>query len=629
MRNLKFKLIEIEIENFLSYKKAQFSDLKDYNVLIGKNNSGKSNFIKILKLIGDYFSDIIKENVKKFNTSLLFDTNIDAEAKVSLTFKLSEEFIREILMKLSKYLKKFQKDTDKEGLINNLINEGYLNSIKFVFAFDKKLRNLFLKNIYGIHKDSKDAFPILEGPIGGNELHIISNKTHELANNIDTFFGKNLINLVHKSIPKKPLYNTLLRMSNGAYLGENIFLRTIMIEFFNYFKNRVKFIPATRFIPKKDDEYASRERKILQENGRNFVPFIFNKRNTIEGEPWMEKYEKEIFYFFPDIKKFSTDSRSDSVEAYFLENNLTMPIKEQNMGSAIMHIAFLIAFVRDLKENDFLLIEEPELFVFPGLQTKIRDWFLEKSQKIKIFITTHSTKFLSENDEKCSIYSLQKENNESKVKLVAKNNIEDIFDDLNIDLTEYEKDKEILYDNSFWNLFILKAMQNKQIEDELWDLKQTLDWWNPECKVKEQKQIEFCEKVAGFANSGGGVIIIGISDKDPRRIIGVKDSETRVNDCGNKIKKYIDYKKKFYYIRAIKLKDQDGIDKNCIIIVVKQTKGVIGVKVKKGYISYKIRAQAEVVSMDYDLIKENKKDIIYDNFKFLNYVKKFSESISN
>lgn len=53
---MNFKLTDIRIKNFLSFKDVSFTDFKDdkiigfkdYNVLIGKNNAGKSNLFKIL-----------------------------------------------------------------------------------------------------------------------------------------------------------------------------------------------------------------------------------------------------------------------------------------------------------------------------------------------------------------------------------------------------------------------------------------------------------------------------------------------------------------------------------------------------------------------------------------------------
>lgn len=48
---MKFKISNIKINNFFSFKEAKFCILKDYNVLIGKNNAGKSNFFKMLNVL--------------------------------------------------------------------------------------------------------------------------------------------------------------------------------------------------------------------------------------------------------------------------------------------------------------------------------------------------------------------------------------------------------------------------------------------------------------------------------------------------------------------------------------------------------------------------------------------------
>lgn len=64
---MELHLKEIGIKNFLSYKDAKFLDLKNFNVIIGKNNSGKSNLFKILELLKAIY------NGKKFSTNFLFN----------------------------------------------------------------------------------------------------------------------------------------------------------------------------------------------------------------------------------------------------------------------------------------------------------------------------------------------------------------------------------------------------------------------------------------------------------------------------------------------------------------------------------------------------------------------------
>ena len=44
------KIESITIENLLSFNKSEFSFV-DYNVIVGPNNSGKTNLLRILKML--------------------------------------------------------------------------------------------------------------------------------------------------------------------------------------------------------------------------------------------------------------------------------------------------------------------------------------------------------------------------------------------------------------------------------------------------------------------------------------------------------------------------------------------------------------------------------------------------
>ncbi len=48
---MRLDLEKIQIENFYSYKNIIYDNFKDYNVIIGKNNSGKSNLFKLFNLL--------------------------------------------------------------------------------------------------------------------------------------------------------------------------------------------------------------------------------------------------------------------------------------------------------------------------------------------------------------------------------------------------------------------------------------------------------------------------------------------------------------------------------------------------------------------------------------------------
>ncbi|MHA1285753.1 MAG: AAA family ATPase [Promethearchaeota archaeon] len=78
-----FKLIDIKIKNLFGYKKASFKDLKNYNVLIGKNNAGKSNLFRILVSLSEFFKG------EKIGPNILFDGDINNDASLMLTFSRS------------------------------------------------------------------------------------------------------------------------------------------------------------------------------------------------------------------------------------------------------------------------------------------------------------------------------------------------------------------------------------------------------------------------------------------------------------------------------------------------------------------------------------------------------------
>ena len=97
-----------------------------------------------------------------------------------------------------------------------------------------------------------------------------------------------------------------------------------------------------------------------------------------------------------------------------------------------------------------------------------------------------------------------------------------------LEIKKYKAQTELLYRESFWRPFIIKAMSQNRIETQLWDFKETLEMWHVKHKEKEEAELKFAEQIAAFANTNGGVLIIGITDKPPRKIIGVQDLENKI-----------------------------------------------------------------------------------------------------
>jgi len=191
-----------------------------------------------------------------------------------------------------------------------------------------------------------------------------------------------------------------------------------------------------------------------------------------------------------------------------------------------------------------------------------------------------------------------------------------------IEIKKIKLKNNLLHNDSFWKKLIQKA--RNITESRLWDFKKSLTMWEGSAdQIKKNGQVEFCEKVAAFANKIGGVIIIGISDRIPRKVFGVEDPETKIESIGNAIRLRNDYDKEFYFIKEVGIKDEDDITRSCIIIAIQQTSNVVGVKRLDSSFTYPKRIETGLELLGRSEIEGEKLYIFRDNYDFLQDLKSF------
>lgn len=176
----------------------------------------------------------------------------------------------------------------------------------------------------------------------------------------------------------------------------------------------------------------------------------------------------------------------------------------------------------------------------------------------------------------------------------------------------------IIYNEVFFQNLLEIVIYEKH-EEDLWDVKENLEMWNKKIQpsIREDKQIEFCEKVSSFANYRGGIIIIGVSDVLPREVIGLNKIEKKIIDLEDKLKKRIVFNQKFYKIKEILLKNRENERKRCILVLIYQTKNPIAVKQKNNDISYKKREGPGCISTNPNDLFYDKKSVLIINLKFI------------
>jgi len=634
---MRLDLEKIQIENFYSYKNVTYKKFKNYNVIIGKNNSGKSNLFKLFNLLKkNTNNDDIKVND-------LFDEDLELDNKITLVFNIKKGLRNDIfailydgnyLSKMFEYISRFpnkHKDyqpypewKDKKETMEWLLDKGLFNKLSIDIEYNKKRQFLILKKISVYHNLFNNLQNLFELQDERNkEVAFILNlgKFVEKSRSIEGTFKLNEL----KQLPLSTTFNlkgTLnLRTDKETVKRHLPFLIPILDSLFNNFFNAIQVIPAKRIYDSESDRDNLSNTK-LNLNGKNLVKFIHKKAAKQEWE-WLKEWNLDLKHFLDGIEELKQDIRVNEKSTLILkEYGLNMDITLESMGSGILNIAHFLAYIKTLDKPSIICIEEPELHLHPGLEREIRNEFIRKSEKHQIFITTHSREFLDDNEAKCSIYLISKREDCSNVKKMSNEDYKEIYRDLEINLSQSEESNKTLTDHEFWRKLIIKAMEIEKYETEIWDFKEFLEIWKTnDPQVKRKKKIDFCGHIASFANNKGGVLILGISDKTPREIKGLNDVETKMNQLEDLILRFIDYPRNFVTIKSISLIDSKESEIDCIIIVIAQTKEGVAVKNDNNSYSYFFRITSGKQKRSPREIKESKKEIVRDNYKFLNLLR--------
>ncbi|ATD54099.1 ATP-dependent nuclease [Clostridium chauvoei] len=388
------KIKSVKVHNFRSIKDNIFN-MYDYSLLIGENNSGKTNIMTALRV---FYEDNIKFNIDKDFPK--FDTD-DRESWIEIEYSL-EEYENENL--------KVEYRNDD----NTLRVRKYLNSEEIdvktnqsnIYAYENGIlsRNLF----YG-------AKNIAQSKLG--ELIYIPDvsKSSEVLKLTGPSPFRNLLSYVMKKIMK----------SSPAYKE----LACSFDTFNNEFKREVT------------DEGISLN-TLVQDINSNINTWGINFGIQINAIKEEEIIKSLMSHYIEDINLNNTidiDNCGQGVQRHLIYTLILLSAKYQDDS---------------IKKTDFnpnlklILFEEPEVFLHPSQQERLNISLrgLGAEENNQILITTHSNIFVSQNTEDLkNICKVKKSNGISEIYQMNESDLKDLYDD-NISIFKYFK--EILEQSS-------------------------------------------------------------------------------------------------------------------------------------------------------------------------------------
>lgn len=150
----------------------------------------------------------------------------------------------------------------------------------------------------------------------------------------------------------------------------------------------------------------------------------------------------------------------------------------------------------------------------------------------------------------------------------------------------------------------------KTAEPQVWDFKETLNVWHvKDDPARRQAKVTFAEDVASLANTSGGVLVIGVSDK--REIVGIgegRNLENRLKVARDVLEGFLEYDREIVIFRQVGMGETR--DTICLVMVISQACSSVGVSDGEGRFPYPVRRETgieRVTRMDTPAIKKPSK----------------------
>lgn len=363
------KIKQIQIENFRSIKSETISFDKNCLILIGKNEAGKSNFLKaIAALFGEYQLNN-RDKRKRINNETITDYCIYAEFEYNDDdIKLIENILlekypvlRDITFSKGKYLSDYIRTELKYIYYRIDVETG--SSAKFVHSSFKQLNILPDQKLYKFQNG-------LTTEIHGNEVQLFT----FLIPVVDFIYKETPYNCVfwhydnNLLLPEKININEFKRVPSNCKALENLFIMCNRPDISREFKDAIDNDgDYTNLL----DQVSSKVTKVFRKIWSDFNDTAIELR--ADGENILVKVVNNANYSFAD--------RSDGFKK-FISILLMLSTKARS---------------NRIDERDIILIDEPDQSLYPTGARFLRDELLEISKKAHVIYSTHSQYMIDSN----------------------------------------------------------------------------------------------------------------------------------------------------------------------------------------------------------------------------------------
>jgi len=370
----------IKVSNFKSFEEVNV-DLGGFNVLIGANASGKSNFINVLQFLKDIAENGLDNAISMQGMDYIQNINIGASKNLSVELHIDS---RDEPVKIG-----VKKEEGKRVIGISAYEFTYKFSIEFPAHKKKSEYKIAEERLTArcdfVELEKKEEKIREKKKIGEGEIILIRDKgkvKYDLKGDIPIrmediippFFSK-------KGFLEEELYPKEL------FIETPIFFPLLPFEISEFFSD----ISIYDFDPKSSKKATSITGKTeLEPNGSNLAIVLKNILDDRKNEKRISNLIKDLLPFIEGItvEKLTDKSLLASLkEVYYGETFLPAFL----MSDGTINITALIIALY-FEEKPLIIIEEPERNIHPYLISKVIEMMKDVSERRKkqIIVSTHN-----------------------------------------------------------------------------------------------------------------------------------------------------------------------------------------------------------------------------------------------
>ncbi|UZE92779.1 MAG: AAA family ATPase [Methanosarcinales archaeon] len=360
---------KIRVTNFKSFKELEV-ELGKFNVLIGANASGKSNFVQIFKFLRD-ITDFGLDNAismqggveylrnVKIGRSEIFSINVVSDKKFRLSRKINEDRIGvETYKMIYEFAIRFKsRGTGYEIVKDKLIQKCIFNKL------EKRGKEIKVKEKLGKGE-------IILSHANG-KVNISLKKPEKVPINKDDMYPPFLI---EKRLPSNRL------------LLETIFFMPLLEMTFS----EISLYDFDPKLPKKATPITGKAE--LEEDGANLSIVLKNILEHKDEKRKLFNLVKDILPFIDDlgVEKFADKSLLFKLREIYSKGQY-LPASLISDGT-INVTALIVALY--FEKKPLTIIEEPGRNIHPHLISKVMGMMKDASRKKQIIVTTHNPEII-------------------------------------------------------------------------------------------------------------------------------------------------------------------------------------------------------------------------------------------